>query len=74
MLEKQGAKSAGFLGGLLGVGGGLTLGRFSQFQVSITPWSVAIAFAFAVLVGVFFGLHPARKAARLRPIEALRYE
>ena len=64
----------GLIGVLLGVGGGLLLGEVSQFSIRITPWSVALAFAFAVLVGVFFGMHPARKAARLRPIEALRYE
>jgi putative ABC transport system permease protein len=65
-------------GGVLGVGIGLgaavALARFSQFPVSITPWSVALAFVFAALVGIFFGLHPARKASRMRPIEALRYE
>jgi ABC-type antimicrobial peptide transport system permease subunit len=52
----------------------VALARFSQFPVSITPWSVALAFVFAALVGIFFGLHPARKASRMRPIEALRYE
>jgi putative ABC transport system permease protein len=65
-------------GGVLGVGIGLgaavALARFSQFPVNITPWSVALAFVFAALVGIFFGLHPARKASRMRPIEALRYE
>ncbi|HDP89201.1 MAG TPA: FtsX-like permease family protein [Thioalkalivibrio sp.] len=66
--------AGGVIGVLLGVGGGLLLGEVSQFSIRITPWSVALAFAFAVLVGVFFGMHPARKAARLRPIEALRYE
>ena len=64
----------GLLGIAFGVGAAVTLAKFSQFQVSITPWSIALAFSFAVLIGVFFGLHPARKASRLRPIEALRYE
>lgn len=64
----------GVFGVLFGVGVAVTLGRFSQFQVSITPWSVGLAFSFAAVVGIFFGLHPARKASRLQPIEALRYE
>ncbi|MCU0834500.1 MAG: ABC transporter permease [Chromatiaceae bacterium] len=66
--------AGGLLGILLGVGSALALGHFSQFQVAIAPWSILLAFSFAGLVGVFFGLHPARKASRLRPIEALRYE
>lgn len=66
--------AGGVFGVLLGVASALALGRFSQFQINITAWSVALAFSFAVLVGVFFGLHPARKASRLHPIEALRYE
>jgi putative ABC transport system permease protein len=66
--------AGGAFGILLGMGGALLLSRFSNFPVAITPWSVALAFFFAALVGIFFGIHPARKAARLRPIEALRYE
>jgi len=62
------------LGVGLGLGAAVSLARFSKFPVSVTPWSIALAFLFAALVGIFFGLHPARKASRLRPIEALRYE
>jgi putative ABC transport system permease protein len=64
----------GVFGVLFGVGAALALAHFSEFRVDITPWSVLLAFSFAAVVGVFFGLHPARKAARLQPIEALRYE
>jgi putative ABC transport system permease protein len=64
----------GILGMLFGVGVATALARFSQFQVDITPWSVVLAFSFAAIVGIFFGLHPARRASRLQPIEALRYE
>jgi putative ABC transport system permease protein len=64
----------GLLGILLGLGGATVVARFSHLPVEVTPASVLIAFLFAGLVGVFFGLHPARKASRLRPIDALRYE
>jgi putative ABC transport system permease protein len=64
----------GLLGILVGLGGARAVARFSQLPVEITPVSVLIAFLFTALVGVFFGLHPARKASRLRPIDALRYE
>jgi putative ABC transport system permease protein len=40
----------------------------------ITGWSVALAFGVSVAVGIFFGVYPARKAARMEPIAALRYE
>jgi putative ABC transport system permease protein len=66
--------TGGVLGVLLGLGGANALARFSELPVSVTPGSVVVAFLFAGLVGVFFGLHPARKASQLRPIEALRYE
>ena len=66
--------AGGVLGVFLGLGGAVMLSRFSEFPVSITPWSIVVAFFFAALVGVFFGLHPARKASRLQPIDALRYE
>jgi putative ABC transport system permease protein len=66
--------AGGVLGIFLGLGGAMAVARFSQLPVSVTPGSVIVAFLFAALVGAFFGLHPARKASRLRPIEALRYE
>jgi len=66
--------AGGVLGIFLGLGGALAVARFSQLPVNVTPGSVIIAFLFAGLVGAFFGLHPARKASQLRPIEALRYE
>ena len=66
--------TGGLFGVLFGIATALGLGQLSQFQVDITPWSVVLAFSFAAVIGVFFGLHPARKASRLQPIEALRYE
>jgi putative ABC transport system permease protein len=66
------------LGGLLGTAVGFALSsaltRFVQWPTSISLASVGIAFGFAGAVGVFFGFYPARKAAGLNPIEALRYE
>ncbi len=66
------------LGGLLGIGLGLgaasLLSRFAGWETFVSPFSMGLAFAFSVSVGLFFGLLPARRAARLDPIEALRYE
>jgi putative ABC transport system permease protein len=64
----------GAMGVGLGVGASMLIARFAGWPVDIAPRSVLIAFGFAGLVGVFFGFYPARKAARLDPIEALRYE
>ena len=66
--------AGGIIGIFLGIGAAFALTKFSEFPVSVTPWSIVLAFSFAAFVGVFFGLHPARKASNLRPIEALRYE
>jgi len=64
----------GALGVLLGVGAAITLSRVMQWNTLISPAAVMIAFGFSALVGLFFGLWPARRAARLDPIVALRYE
>ena len=65
-------------GGLIGIGFGFALSeileRTLQWPTSIPSNSIAVAFGFAAATGVFFGFYPARKAARLDPIEALRFE
>jgi putative ABC transport system permease protein len=68
----------GVLGGLLGLAVGVigseTLGHFTGWETVISPAIMFIAVAFSGAVGVFFGYYPARKAAALHPIQALRYE
>jgi putative ABC transport system permease protein len=64
----------GILGILFGAGIGLVIHWISSFPISLPWWSFAIGIGFSASVGIFFGLVPAIKAARLDPIEALRYE
>ena len=64
----------GLIGVALGVGASTMVGRFLKWPIVITPESIALSFGVAAFVGIFFGFYPARKAARLDPIEALRYE
>jgi putative ABC transport system permease protein len=65
-------------GGAIGIGIGFGVSyavqRVMQWSAVVTPSAVAISFGVAAAIGVFFGFYPARKAARLNPIDALRYE
>ena len=64
------------IGGVLGVAAGIVGSRFNIVNVQpiVEPYSVFLAFGFAVVTGLFFGIYPANRAATLRPIDALRYE
>jgi putative ABC transport system permease protein len=66
------------IGGLIGIAFGLAgselISYFAEWRTLVNVRSIAIAFGFSALVGVFFGFYPARKAAQLDPIDALRYE
>jgi putative ABC transport system permease protein len=65
-------------GGVIGIAFGYFLSwliaRAAEWKTIVTPSSIAIAFGVSVAVGVVFGIYPARKASRIDPIEALRYE
>jgi len=64
----------GLIGVVLGVVASLAVGKYLQWPIVVTPESVALSFGVAAIVGIFFGFYPARKASRLDPIDALRYE
>jgi putative ABC transport system permease protein len=64
----------GIIGIALGLGGSRAISYFAAWRTLVNPESIVIAFGFAAGIGIFFGFYPARKASRLDPIEALRYE
>ncbi|WP_113698629.1 ABC transporter permease [Nonomuraea lactucae] len=64
----------GVIGIVLGVGGAVAIRSLTEVPASITWWSIALAFGVSAAVGVFFGVAPARRAARLDPVIALRAE
>jgi putative ABC transport system permease protein len=66
--------SGGVIGIALGVGGSSLVSKIAGWPTFITANSIFLAVTFSMLVGVFFGYYPARKASLLHPIEALRYE
>ena len=72
------AVTLSLVGGAIGIALGLlasdAISRLAEWRTLILPEAILVAFGFAAAIGIFFGFYPARKAARLDPIEALRYE
>lgn len=66
--------TGGLIGVVFGVGAALVVNGVAHFPIYIQPWSVILSFAVCTITGVFFGWYPAKKAAQLDPIEAIRYE
>ena len=66
--------TGGLIGVVFGVGSALVVNGVAHFPIYIQPWSVILSFAVCTITGVFFGWYPAKKAAQLDPIEAIRYE
>ena len=66
--------SGGIVGVILGCLSSLAVNIFAKWPIEIQPWSVLVSFAVCTATGVFFGWYPAKKAANLDPIEAIRYE
>jgi putative ABC transport system permease protein len=66
--------AGGTIGIIVGIAGSKISSSFTGWPGVISLGSILIAFGFAAIVGIFFGIYPARKASKLDPIEALRYE
>jgi len=64
----------GITGIVLGVAGSSAISTFAKWPTIITVFSIFLSFGFSIAIGIFFGFYPARKAALLNPIDALRYE
>ena len=64
----------GFVGMILGVVGSSVISSIAKWPTIVTAFSIVLSFGFSIAVGIFFGFYPARKAAMLNPIDALRYE
>lgn len=66
--------TGGLIGVIVGIGAAVGINVFAYWPIQIQPWSVLLSFAVCSATGIFFGWYPAKKAASLDPIEAIRYE
>ena len=66
--------TGGIIGVMLGIGASYLIKSAAHWPIVIEGWTILMSFAVCTLTGVFFGWYPAKKAAQLDPIEALRYE
>lgn len=66
--------TGGMIGVIVGIGAAVGINVFAHWPIQIQPWSVLLSFAVCSATGIFFGWYPAKKAASLDPIEAIRYE
>jgi putative ABC transport system permease protein len=64
----------GIIGIILGVAGSSIISSIAKWPTIVTAFSIILSFGFSIAIGIFFGFYPARKAAMLNPIDALRYE
>lgn len=66
--------TGGIIGIFIGIGASFSINYFAKWPIFVQPWSVLVSFCVCTATGVFFGWYPAKKAAELDPIEAIRYE
>lgn len=66
--------TGGLIGVIVGIGAAVGINVFAHWPIQIQPWSVLLSFSVCSATGIFFGWYPAKKAASLDPIEAIRYE
>ena len=66
--------TGGIIGVVLGIGAAYSIKLFAHWPIAIQAWTIVMSFAVCTFTGVFFGWYPAKKAAQLDPIEAIRYE
>lgn len=66
--------AGGLVGIILGIGLGEVIRRSANISMLVTPMPIILSFSVSAVVGIFFGYYPAKRAASLNPIEALRYE